>query len=87
LDRAASYEVPVQFVEAYRETGDIAVYARAYTDFFRAFTEAPLCMAFPEQDPATFADDIFARAERLVAEHPDRYPFQYVSVAALMTRR
>jgi hypothetical protein len=30
--------------------------------------------------------EIYSRAERLVREAPDRYPFNYVAIAALMTR-
>lgn len=86
LDRAEDYESPVPFVEAFRRDGDAATYARDYTDFFRAFTEAVLCLAFPAHDPRALADDVFARAERLVREHPERYPFRYVSVAMLLTR-
>ncbi|MGD9544264.1 MAG: hypothetical protein AB7F41_12230 [Methylocystis sp.] len=87
LDRAETYEVAVPFVEAYRATGDTAVYARAYTDFLRAFTEAPLRMAFSGGDSAAIADDIYGRCERLIRANPERYPFRYVSVAALLTRR
>jgi gibberellin A4 carboxyl methyltransferase len=84
LERAECYEVEVPFVEEFRRTGDVATYARSYTDFFRAFTEPVLRAAFPEPD--RLAADVFARAERLVREHPERYEFHYVSVAALLTR-
>lgn len=85
LDRAETYEVEVPFVEDFRQNGDAAAFARSYTDFFRAFSEAVLCAVFPNQ--VDLADDVFARAERLIREHPERYDFHYVSVAALMTRR
>ena len=74
------------FVEDFRRTGDIAGFARSYTDFFRAFTEPVLRAAFAAKDPERLADEVFARAERLVREHPERYEFHYVSVAALLTR-
>ncbi|MEO1020822.1 MAG: hypothetical protein AAFY56_24565, partial [Pseudomonadota bacterium] len=86
LERAEIYEVPVPFVEDHQRSGDIETYAKEYTNFFRAFTEAVLCAAFPAHDPKPFADDIFGRAERLVREYPDRYVFRYVSVAMLLTR-
>ena len=86
LERAETYEVEVPFVEEFRRTGDAATYARSYTDFFRAFTEPVVRAAFPTDAPDRFAGDVFARAERLVREHPERYEFHYVSVAALMTR-
>ena len=59
---------------------------KRFTDFFRAFTEPVLRAAFPAREPDRFADNIFGRAERLVRDHPERYEFHYVSVAALMTR-
>lgn len=86
LDRAAAYESAVPFVEDFRKDGDVAAYARQYTDFFRAFTEPVLCLAFPAQDPKRFADDVFGRAERLLRAHPARYPFRFASVAMLLTR-
>jgi len=87
LDDARTYEVAVPFVETFRRTGDLATYARRYTDFFRAFTEPVLQAAFAADDPQELADGVYERAERLVREHPERYPFRYFSVAALLTRR
>lgn len=84
LERAETYEVAVPFVEDLRRTGDAAAFARSCTDFFRAFTEPVLRAAFPARE--SLADDIFSRAERLIREHPERYEFHYVSVAALLTR-
>ncbi len=86
LDHARAYEVAVPFVETFAKTGDVAAYARAYTDFFRAFTEPVLKAAFVARDPQALANEVFARAERLVRDHPERYAFNYVSVAALLTR-
>ncbi len=87
LDDARAYEVAVPFVETFRRTGDVATYARRYTDFYRAFTEPVLQAAFPVADPQSLANDVYGRAERLVRDHPERYPFRYVSVAMLLTRR
>jgi hypothetical protein len=84
LERAEKYEVAVPFVEAFRRTGDPAAFARSYTDFFRAFTEPVLRAASPDIDQ--LADDVFARAERLIRDHPERYEFHWVSVAALLIR-
>jgi SAM dependent carboxyl methyltransferase len=86
LDRAADYEVPVPFETEFEHAGDAAAYAKAHTDFFRAFTESPLCMAFPDHDPRRLADDVYARAERMVREDPERYRVRYASVAMLLTR-
>jgi SAM dependent carboxyl methyltransferase len=87
LERAETYEVEVPFVEQFRRTGDAATFARSCTDFFRAFTEPVLRAAFPDREPDRLVDDVFARAERLIRDHPERYEFHYVSVAALLTRR
>ncbi len=88
IDRAETYEIAVPFVETFRETGDVQPYARDYTNFFRAFTESALrkgLAAHPQCDD--LVPDIYRRAERLVAEHPERYPFHYIGIAMLLTRK
>jgi gibberellin A4 carboxyl methyltransferase len=87
LDRAECYEVPVPFVEDFKPTGDGAAYARAYAEFLRAFTEPVLRLALGE-NPRTQAivNGVYVRVEQLLVKHPERYPFHYVSVAALLTR-
>ena len=88
VDRAECYEVPVSFVEAFHASGDVARYAAAFTNFFRAFTEPVLRSSFaghPSLD--RLIDDIYTRAERLVRDDPARYEFHYLSVAMLLTRR
>jgi len=87
LDRAECYEVPVPFVEDFEQTGDGAAYARAYVEFLRAFTEPVLRLALGE-NPSTQAivNGVYERVEQLLVEHPERYLFHYVSVAALLTR-
>ena len=86
LERAETYETPVPFVEDYRASGDLATYARHYTDFFRAFTEPILRTAFAGPHVDDLINDIYGRAERLVRDHPERYEFHWVSVAVLLTR-
>lgn len=86
LERAETRETPVPFVGEFRRTGDAAVFARRYTDFFRAFTEAVIRAAFARPDIDALVDDIYARAERLIRDTPERYPLNYVSVSALLTR-
>lgn len=87
IDRQATYEAPVPFVEAFATNGDLAAYARDYTNFHRAFTEAVLRLAFAgHAELDSLVEDIYARAERLVALTPERYPFTYVAIAALLTR-
>lgn len=87
VDRAEVYEVPVPFVEKYREAGDIDEYAAAYTNFFRAFTEAVLRLNFADHpDVQGFIDFVYERSERRVRDAPERYPFHYVAIAVLLTR-
>ena len=87
LDRAECYEVPVPFVEDFKQTGDIATYASAYVQFLRAFTEPVLRLALDENPKAQkIVDGIYVRIEELLMEHPERYPFNYVSAAAMLSR-
>jgi len=87
IDRQETYEAPVPFNEAFAHGGDIVAYVRECTNFHRAFTEAVLRLAVATH-PALDAlgSDFCARAEPLVREAPDRYPFNYIAIAALMTR-
>ena len=87
LERSETYEIKTPFVEEYRTTIDVGRYARAFTDFFRAFTEPALRIAFSAHaDIDALVSDIFSRAERLIGEKPESYDYRYVCVAALMTR-
>ena len=87
LERSETYEVKTPFVEEYRATGDAGRYAHAFTNFFRAFTEPVLRIAFSAHgDIDALVSDIFSRAERLIRENPESYDYHYVCVAALMTR-
>lgn len=87
LERSEFYEVPVPFVQDYEKSGDIAKYAAAYTNFFRAFTEAVLRLNF-EAHPSleTLITFVYDQSERLIRQNPQRYEFHYVAVAALLTR-
>jgi S-adenosylmethionine-dependent carboxyl methyltransferase len=87
LERSEVYEVPVPFVQEYEKTGDINTYAAAYTNFFRAFTEAVLRLNFAENPLLdALVEFVFERSEQLVRQYPERYEFHYVAVAALLTR-
>ena len=80
-------EAPVPFNDDFARSGNVEVYAREYTNFHRAFTEGVLRISFansPELDG--LVSEIYTRAERHVREAPERYPFSYVAIAALMTR-
>jgi hypothetical protein len=88
LERSEAYEVSVPFNDRLAADGDLAIYARDYTNFFRAFTEAVLARALPEEDRrAGLVDRIYRRAQELVATHPHAYPFRYAALAMLLTRK
>jgi gibberellin A4 carboxyl methyltransferase len=87
IDQQATYETSVPFNEDFARSGNVEVYACEYTNFHRAFTEGVLRISFadsPELD--RLVSEIYTRAERLVRDAPERYPFSYVAIAALMTR-
>lgn len=88
VERAETYEIAVPFVETFRQTGDRALYAREFTEFFRAFTEPVLRLSFAAHPQLErLISDIYDRAERLVREHPERYEFRYIAVAMLLTKQ
>ena len=88
LERAETYEIPVSFVETFRDTGDADRFAEEFTAFFRVFSESPLrlCLAgLANLDD--LIDDIYARAARLIRDDPRRHDYHFIALAALMTRR
>ncbi|MEO0978192.1 MAG: hypothetical protein AAFY24_13095 [Pseudomonadota bacterium] len=88
LNEALDYEITVPFVETYRKDGDLDGYAAAYVHFFRAFTEAVLTNALPDTPERNgLVERIYARAQQLLKADPDLYPFRYVAVAMLLTRK
>lgn len=87
IERAETYEVMVPFAEEFARNRDAAAFAKSCTAFFRAFTEPVVSAAFAAPFGHHVIEEIFARAERLIRENPERYEFRYVSVAALLTRR
>ncbi|WP_372574455.1 hypothetical protein [Ruegeria jejuensis] len=87
-ERSELYEIPVSFVDAFQQNGDVATYAKAYTDFFRAFTETSLRLNLADSaDLEGLLRYIYARAEQRVCETPERYPFNYIAMAVLLTRK
>jgi hypothetical protein len=87
LERSQTYEVKTPFIEDYRAKGDAAMFAQAFTNFVRAFTEPVLRIAFSScTDIDVLVSDIFSGVERLIRKHPEAYMFEHVCLAALMTR-
>ncbi len=87
VEEAESREVPVPFNVTLADIGDEAAWARSYTGFLRAFTDAILASALPDNLPrADTLDKIYQQVEQRLAADPARYEFHYISVAALLTR-
>ncbi|WP_420332988.1 hypothetical protein [Roseibium sp.] len=88
LNQARDYEITVPFVEQYKEDGDLDTYATAYVHFFRAFTEAVLTNALPDTpERGGLVDRVYERADEILRAAPDLYPFRYLAVAMLLTRK
>lgn len=87
VEKAESREVSVPFNVTLADTGDEATWARSYTGFLRAFTEAILASALAGNLPrADTLDRIYQQVEQRLGADPARYEFHYISVAALLTR-
>jgi hypothetical protein len=87
IDRQETYEARVPFNDDFARSGNVEVYAREYTNFHRAFTEGVLRIGFADSPSLdSLVSEIYTRAERLVREAPERYPYSFVAIAALMTR-
>lgn len=87
IERQETYEASVPFNDDFARDGDVDTFAAAYTDFYRAFTEGVLRLHFgdhPQLDE--LVSDVYRRAERLLRETPDRYPFNYIAHAVLLAR-
>ncbi|WP_305983946.1 hypothetical protein [Roseibium sp. MMSF_3544] len=88
LEESRDYEVAVPFVEQYQKDGDLERYARDYVNFFRAFTEAVLRNALPETpDRQTLVERVYAHSQEILKTNPDLYPFRYLAVEMLLTRK
>jgi hypothetical protein len=84
VDRAELLELPIPFLERFRQTGDARAYAAEYVGFLRAFSEPVLAAGLAADAPTM--DALFNRAvERLLAE-PARFPPRNIEVAVLLTR-
>jgi len=87
VEKAEVREVPVPFNDALARTGDQSAWAHSYTSFLRAFTEPVLLAALPVDLPQeNTIKKIYQRVERLLEDHPERYEFHFISIAALLTR-
>jgi gibberellin A4 carboxyl methyltransferase len=87
VERQETYEAPVPFNDDFTRDGDVGTFAAAYTNFYRAFTEGVLRLHFADHPRLDdLVSEIYRRAERLLCKTPDRYPFNYIAHAVLLTR-
>lgn len=87
VDRSGQREVPVPFNVAFEDTGDTAAWARSYAGFLRAFTESIMVAELRKDSLNTDnVDRIYTGVEARLNDQPSRYPFHYISLAALLTR-
>ncbi len=87
IEQTISEEIPVPFNQALEENGDVASWSKSYTGFLRAFTEAILDSALPENlDKPVMLNHIYERIEQRLTINPERYEFHYISIGALLTR-
>lgn len=88
VEESGSAEIPVPFNQELERNRDVAAWANAYTAFLRAFTEAIIAARLPpDMDATTTCEHLYQRVEQRLAAEPDRYPFHYISIAALLTRK
>nr|WP_256369077.1 class I SAM-dependent methyltransferase [Ruegeria sp. HKCCD4884] len=88
IEKAEAYEVSVPFCDVFNKSGDAAAYAHDFVGFFRAFTEAVLTNALPASEGrSALVNNIYAKAQDLIRENPELYPFRYASVAMMLTRK
>ena len=88
VDRAEAREVPPPFLVEFRRSGDAAAFAAACTGFLRAVTEPVVRAALHPPEGASGAIEfLYERIrDRLLAD-PGRYPWSFMVVAAVLTRR
>jgi hypothetical protein len=88
VERAGAMEVPTPFLVALRRDGDAAAYAEAFTGFLRAFSEPVVRAALDEPEGKVgTVESLYERIRARLCAEPDRYPWRYILVAALLTRR
>jgi gibberellin A4 carboxyl methyltransferase len=82
--------VPSPYQGAFEKTGDVAIFAKNYTAFTRAFSESSLRQGvfnFGRVDPAKLADRFYALMEESLRAKPEAYPFDDLTLAIMVRRR
>lgn len=82
--------VPSPYQQALEKTGDIAAFAKHYTAFTRAFSEDSFTrgvFAHGRGDSTELADRFYAMMETAIADKPDAYPFDDLTLAVMVRRR
>lgn len=87
VERTFGEIVPTPFVEEFKKSGDAGRYADAYVGFLQAFSEP---VVRPVIEPAHGSDAvaaIYEQAKSLLRNEPEKYPFRYLLVAAMLMRK
>lgn len=82
--------VPSPFSQALANTGDAVAFAKDYTAFTRAFSESSLrdgVFRYGRSDAAVLADRFYAMMQDALAERPEAYPFDDLTLAVMVRRR
>jgi hypothetical protein len=72
------------------KTGDVAVFAKGYTAFTRAFSESSLrdgLFKYGKASADVLADRFYLAMERALTERPRDYPFDDLTLAIMVRRR
>lgn len=75
---------------ALERTGDVAAFARDYTDFTRAFSESSLrdgVFRFARSGADAAVDRLYGAMRNALAERPDDYRFDDLTLAVVLRRR
>ncbi|GLT17043.1 hypothetical protein GCM10007938_08200 [Vibrio zhanjiangensis] len=84
-------EVEVPFNRELDRTGDYVLWANRYTSMLRAFSETFLYSAIQgylsENDKSHVIDHIYSNVTKRLISSPTQYPFRYITIAALLTRK
>lgn len=86
IDKAESYERPTPFNAEFEKTGDRAAWATQFTSYMRAWAEPVIRSAMPAENQNALIDEMYQRVEQRLREQPERYPYHFACVAALLTR-
>jgi hypothetical protein len=87
IDRVESIEVPGVLRQESGAAGDATAYADRFTGFVRAFSEPILRAALSDEpDAQPVIEQVYERVRTRLTANAAEYEFNYIQVAALLTR-